>query len=376
MAKRYTLVIHALHSGGAEWVLTVLANHWAEAGVQVTVITLAPSSTDRYPLRPAVRRVGLNLQQTSHSPWAALRNNARRIRRLRAAIRDSRPQLVLSFTDRMNVLTLLACRRQPWPVILAERNDPRYQRMGREWEFLRRWTYPRCAAAVVQTRAVATCLQPLVRNRPVFVIPNAVVPDESERRWQKMPPDRRGQGDTPLAIMAMGRLEPQKGFDLLISAFARVADRHVKWRLRIVGEGAERAVLEQMARRFQLASRIEFCGWRDEPSPILRDAEFFVLSSRWEGFPNALLEAMSCGLPAVSFNCPSGPAEIIRDQVDGLLVPPEDTEELAAAMDRLMSSPERRRALGSRAIEVVERFSASAVHSAWDRAIASVLGVP
>ena len=374
MARRYTLVIHALNSGGAERVLVSLANHWAEAGVQVTVLTLAPLASDHYRLRAEVQRVGLDLQQTSRSPLQAVGNNLRRIRRLRRAIRESRPELVLSFTDRMNVLTLLASRWQPWPVMIAERNDPRYQLMGRVWEFLRRASYPRCAAAVVQTRPVAAHLRTWIRNRPVFVISNAAFPPQPSR---VISGNKRaavqGTGGEPPSLAAMGRLDHQKGFDLLIQAFARIASRHTAWRLRIAGQGAERAALEALARRFQLDSRVEFCGWQDDPTPFLKEAQLFVLSSRWEGFPNALLEAMSCGLPAVSFDCPSGPAEIIRHQLDGLLVPPENVEELAAAMDRLMSDPELRRELGSRASEVVTRFRAPAIYSAWDQAVASVL---
>ncbi len=371
MAIRYTLVIHALNSGGAERVLANLANHWAEAGVQVTLITLAPPASDHYRLRAEVRRVGLDLQQTSRSPLQALENNLRRIRRLRRAIRETRPELVLSFTDRMNVLTLLASRRQPWPVMIAERNDPRHQPMGRVWEFLRRVSYPRCAAAVVQTRPVAAYLKTWIPNRPVFVIPNAAFPPHPSRvisdNEQAVV---QGTGGEPPTIAAMGRLDHQKGFDLLIRAFARIASRHAAWRLRIAGQGAERTALEAMARRVQLDTRVEFCGWQDDPNPFLNAAQLFVLSSRWEGFPNALLEAMSCGLPTVSFDCPSGPAEIIRHQLDGLLVPPENVEELAAAMDRLMSDPELRRKLGSRAREVVTRFPAPAIYSAWDQAVA------
>jgi GalNAc-alpha-(1->4)-GalNAc-alpha-(1->3)-diNAcBac-PP-undecaprenol alpha-1,4-N-acetyl-D-galactosaminyltransferase len=362
MPDRLTLVIHALNSGGAERVLATLASHWAETGRLVTLITLADVDTDRYPLHPAVRRVGLGLLKPSRSAWDALRNNWRRLRRLRKAINDSRPDLVVSFTDQMNVLTLLAGRSAPWPVLIAERNDPRRQRMSRVWELLRRWSYPGCAAAVVQTEAVAAHVRQLVRGRPVFVIANAVAAPE---------PDCQHANDsrpTRAYVVGMGRLEDQKGFDLLIDAFARIAADHPELDLRIVGEGPRHEALEQRGSHLGLAGRVHFLGWLDQPAAVLRGAELFVLSSRWEGFPNALLEAMACGLPAVSFACDSGPAEIVRQGVDGLLVPPEDVLALAAAIDGLLRDPEQRRRMGARAREVVERFSYDVFFARWDDA--------
>ncbi|MCL4201003.1 MAG: glycosyltransferase family 4 protein [Pirellulaceae bacterium] len=363
MPDRLTLVIHALNSGGAERVLATLASHWAETGRQVTLVTLAEEATDRYPLHPAVRRVGLALLQPSRSAWDALRNNWRRLCRLRAAIDASRPDAVVSFTDQMNVLTLLACRGAPWPVLIAERNDPRRQRMSRVWELLRRRTYPRCSVAVVQTEAVAAHVRQLVGQRPVFVIANAVAASEPERRARDASAPPR-----PYAV-AMGRLDDQKGFDLLIDAFARVAADHPDLDLRIIGEGPRRESLEQLASQRGLSARVHLLGWLDQPAAVLREAEFFVLSSRWEGFPNALLEAMACGLPAISFACDSGPAEIVRHGVDGLLVPPDDVAALAEAVDALMRNPELRRQMGTAAREVVRQFGYDAFFARWDEAL-------
>jgi GalNAc-alpha-(1->4)-GalNAc-alpha-(1->3)-diNAcBac-PP-undecaprenol alpha-1,4-N-acetyl-D-galactosaminyltransferase len=363
MPDRLTLVIHALNSGGAERVLATLASHWAETGRQVTLITLADEDTDRYPLHPAVRRVGLGLLKPSRSAWDALRNNWHRLRRLRRAIDDSRPELVVSFTDQMNVLTLLASRNAPWRVLIAERNDLRRQRMSQVWELLRRRTYPRCAAAVVQTEAVAAHVRRLVGGRPVFVIANAVAGPEPERHHEGISPPARPY------VVGMGRLDDQKGFDLLIDAFVRMAAEHPDVDLRIIGEGPRREALEHRVSKHGLTARVQLLGWLDQPAAVLRGAELFVLSSRWEGFPNALLEAMACGLPAVSFACDSGPAEIVRHGVDGRLVPPEDVPALAAAIDGLLRDPEQRRRMGVRASEVVERFGRDVFFARWDEAL-------
>ena len=159
-----------------------------------------------------------------------------------------------------------------------------------------------------------------------------------------------------------------KGFDLLIEAFGRCATKHADWSLVILGEGPERASLQTFAVALGIADRVSLAGQVQEPATILNGADLFVLSSRSEGFPNALLEAMACQLPVVSTDC-GGPRNIIRDGVDGILVPPDDVTALADAMDRLMANPDERRRLGAGALEVIERFSMEKVMTMWDEAV-------
>ncbi len=363
MFRRLALVIHALNTGGAERVMASMANHWAEQDVDVTLITLDTRDTDRFSLHHNVHRVSLGLMRESKYPWQAVWNNFARIRCLRRVIRDTGAEHVVSFTDKMNVLTLLASARQRWKVIVTERSDPRRQKMGTGWELLRRFTYPRCSALVVQTESVAEYARRLVRKRPVYVIPNAVMPPagqaalgESERSDHRV-------------VSAMGRLSAEKGFDLLIKAFAKIADKHPDWGLRIAGDGDERWQLEHIIESKGLTERVELCGWVDQPYAFLRDASLFVLPSRYEGFPNALLEAMACGLPVVSFGCDSGPSEIVRHETDGLLVPPEDVEALAQALDRVMSSSAECARLGQNAMEVTTRFGREAFFQRWEEVL-------
>jgi glycosyltransferase involved in cell wall biosynthesis len=358
MARKLTFVIHALNSGGAERVLVEMANHWSEQGDEVSVITLDTVQTDAFPFDRRVRRIGLGLMGQSHSPWQALRRTVARVRRLHDAIGETNPTWVISFTDKMNVLTLLASRRAPWNVVIAERNDPRRQWMGRGWEWLRRRTYPRCHTLVVQTEAVASHLRRLVRERPVVVIPNAV------RR-----PTSVGDGERRSQIVAMGRLTAQKGFDLLLQAFAQIASSHRDWTLCILGRGEALGELTELAATLNIADRVEWAGWVEQPEPILRQASIFALSSRYEGFPNALLEAMACGLACVSFRCDSGPAEIIRDGVDGLLVPAEEVAGFAASLDRLMTDADQRQRLGENATRIFERFGTELFHRRWDEVL-------
>jgi len=366
MLRKLALVIHALNSGGAERVMASMANHWAEQDVDVTLVTLDTRETDQFPLHCNVKRVGLGLMRESRHPWQALWNNVARIRCLRRAIRDTGSEHVVSFTDKMNVLTLLASVGQRWNVIIAERSDPRRQKMGRGWEQLRRLTYPRCSALVVQTEPVAEYARSLVRKKPVCVIPNAVMPP-SEQVDLEQP-----RGSDHRVVAAMGRLSAEKGFDMLIDAFGRIAKKHADWILRIAGDGDERRRLDQLIESQNLTERIELCGWVDQPQNFLHNADLFLLPSRYEGFPNALLEAMACSLPVISFDCDSGPSEIVRHETDGLLVPPENVEALAQAMDRLMSNEAERASLGQKATEVTRRFGCEAFYQRWEQLFADV----
>jgi len=171
----------------------------------------------------------------------------------------------------------------------------------------------------------------------------------------------------------MGRLVPQKGFDLLLEAFSRIADRYPEWSVKVLGKGPLQGQLEAQAESLGLKSRVTFAGVVSDPFPILRAADLFVFSSRFEGFGNALAEAMACGLPVISFDCPSGPADIIRDGMDGILVLAENVAGLAGAMDRLMGNAAERERLARRAPEVLARFSLESVLALWEQVFDYVL---
>jgi glycosyltransferase involved in cell wall biosynthesis len=359
---RITLVISSLDRGGAERVISVLASHWAQQGKDVTLLSFDQGEPPAYPIHPSVKLRSLCLFATSTHFITAIFQNIHRIKVLRRAIRESKPDIVISFMDTTNVLTLLATRGFGKPVIVSERIDPSLYNIGLVWRGLRRITYGLADALVCQTSAALASFQSRIRVKG-RVIPNPVVILPA----LKGPEKRQGDKSSGRIVTAMGRLVPQKGFDLLLRAFSQIAHRHPEWSLVIMGRGALKSELELQARTLNLADRVQFPGAVSDPFAAFHAADLFVLSSRFEGFANVLCEAMACGLPVVSFDCPSGPADIIHHGVDGILVPPQDVSALAAALDRLMGDDDERLRLASRSREVLKRFGTDKILPMWQQ---------
>jgi len=365
---RLTLVISSLERGGAERILSTLAGAWAERGRHVTLITFDDREVPAYPVHPGITLTSLCVpNEEVKNPLYALYRNGRRIWLLRRLICQSQPDLVISFLDFPNVITLLATRGFGIPVIVSERANPEYVYLKPIWQYLRRLLYPYAAALVCQTSAMVAQLQLKIKI-PGYAIPNPVELPRS------LTSDRPKGGDVnSRTIIAMGRLVPQKGFDLLLRAFAGIAGRHPAWFIKVLGKGPLKDQLEAQAVSLGLENRVSFVGAVSDPFPILRAADLFVFSSRFEGFGNALTEAMACGLPAISFDCPAGPADIIRHGVDGVLVPREDVAGLASAMDHVMSDAAERERLALHAPEVLKRFSLESVLAMWEKVFDDVL---
>ena len=255
---------------------------------------------------------------------------------------------------------LLSMKRTSIPVIVTEHVDPREFPCGRIWEMLRRQHYRGAACVVSVSHSVDEYFSG-VSDEKRRVIHNPLLIDRTLAsvgfRW----PDAAKRH-----VVGIGRLTHQKGFDLLIKAYAQVAGRHPDWALHIVGEGEERSALLALIAKLGLESKVTLPGWLDNPYSMLGASDLLVMSSRYEGFGNVLCEAMACGVPVVSFDCPSGPSDIIRHGEDGLLVPAQDVEGLASAMDRLMSDEGERRALGARAPVSMRRFDLASILPQWE----------
>jgi GalNAc-alpha-(1->4)-GalNAc-alpha-(1->3)-diNAcBac-PP-undecaprenol alpha-1,4-N-acetyl-D-galactosaminyltransferase len=357
------LVISSLSAGGAERVLTLLARGFLDQGHRVDVATIFGRQNDFYALPDGVGRIALDMAGETTGLIDKVSGNFCRIRALRRAIRQAKPDLIISFLPETNVLTILAGIGLGIPVIATEHVDPYSYPMPRLWRCLRRLTYPRAARLVSVSFGVDKAFSWLPASRRA-VIYNPVCLDQLALSPSALP-----VYDWSHTITAMGRLEVEKGFDLLIDAFGQVTADFPDWGLVIYGEGSLREKLSAQIESLGLAERIRLPGVTAAPAVALRQSDLFVLSSRYEGFGLTLVEAMSCGLPVVATDCPCGPSEIVHPDVDTLVVPRENATAMAQAMSRLMSDPAERRRLGENARLSAQRFSLDAAMQAWEREI-------
>ena len=362
---RLTLVISSLRSGGAEKIMTILANYWAKKSWDITLLTL-DSKPSFYYLDERVKHIPLAIASDSKNIFTAIISNLKRVRVLKTAIAGSKPDVVISFLSTINILTIIATRGLKVPVIVEEHIYPDMAPLGRLWELLRQWTYPRADKVVALTNRALACFSPKIQARG-YVLPNPVLPlalsDQSwQKQWVKKP-----------ALIAMGRLDEQKGFDLLLQAFCKLKDDYPEWTLTILGEGKLRSQLEDLRDRIGLKERVHLIGVVENPHDFLKQADIFVMSSRFEGFPNAICEAMACGLPVISMDCPSGPREIIRQGIDGLLVPNGDVLALTQAMRDLMTDETLRKHLAKNALDITDRFGLETIMGKWDELLQEVL---
>ncbi len=385
-AHDIALVISDMGGGGAQRVLTNLINIWSEQGLRICLITSLGEEFDRYALpanitRLALRcstRSGAKLDHLSTSgetmlqpvkPYIPKRSAIDRIRTaiqdvytLRMALTKANSPIVLAFLTSPNVKTIMASVGLDARVVVSERIDLEKQPRNWPWHVLRRWLYRYADAVTANSHSALKSMESYVPKSKLFFVPNPVsfpsAPDAGSRREK--------------IVLNVGRLTRQKAQDVLLKAFARVAAEMPEWRLAIVGYGQRKDELQALASSLRLSGRVEWVEWTTDIERYYERAGIFVLPSRFEGTPNALLEAMSFGLPSVVTDSSPGPLEHIADGKNGLVVPADDEKRLAEALLRLTSSQELRDRLGASARKTIKALNNDDIRDAWS----AVLGLP
>jgi GalNAc-alpha-(1->4)-GalNAc-alpha-(1->3)-diNAcBac-PP-undecaprenol alpha-1,4-N-acetyl-D-galactosaminyltransferase len=358
-----TLVIPSLGPGGAERGAVLLANYLSACGLQINFITYDSDAADFYELSSSVNRIRLNFGKNRRLLIGRIAKFADRLAILRSAIRNCNSQLVISFLERTNELVIMATAGLRLIRFASFQNDLRHHKVdGQLGEFMRRVSYPFADSIVFLDEGQAKYASMNFKYWQTNAIPNAI--PEIEIKGSNPFDPLRFTGKR-YNIVGMGRLVHQKGFDILLNVFAKIASLYPDWGLILIGEGPNRKALEDQVERLGLRGMVYMPGLISDPFSILCKCDIFAFSSRYEGQGLALIEAMACGLPVVSFDCESGPRLVIQQSQNGLLVPPEDEIAMADALSNLMGDQERRQSMGLRAKKVAQSFKIDAIAKQW-----------
>lgn len=357
-------VINSLSAGGAERVTANLANHWAAKGVEVTIVTLTEIERDFYALDGNIKRVSKELSSDSRDVISAILNNLNRILFVRKVLNQIRPDVAIAMMDSTNVLLAIASIGLHGLITIgSEHTHPPMIPLGRIWEGLRSRFYGKLSVITALTDGSANWIKQNTNAKRVVVIPNAVSwPLTSNGPF--LDPNVASSGKK--ILLAVGRLSKEKGFDRLIVAYSKIARKFPDWKMIVIGDGPDRNILEAMVREYSLSESVLFPGRAGNMSDWYDAAALYVMSSRFEGFGNTLAEALAHGVPCVSFNCDMGPRTIIRDNVDGFLVPEGNVEAMRDALEKLMTNEVLRKNFSTKALDARERFSIKKIASMWE----------
>lgn len=329
--------------GGAERVLTALANAFVDKGISVSYVTFKENGY--YSISDRVEKIVIN------------RGKKDEIKCLRDLIKYGNYSIIISFLHPVTVkcqLAMLGLKNKPL-VIASERGDPYSNSMGMLRSIFRNIAYSKCDRLVFQTDEARAYFGDRIAKKGV-VIPNPIRDDLPEPL----------HGDRDKRIVAVGRLEKQKNFKLLLKAFSSVCQKLPDYRLYIYGEGSQKDELKDLSHELGIEERVIFPGFEKHIEERIRTASLYVSSSDYEGISNSMIEAMAMGIPVVCTDCPIGGARLmIKNKHNGILVPVGNEEELAGAMIRILSDREFAMKISCEATKIKSEYSINLISDRW-----------
>lgn len=348
------LFISALRRGGAERVMVNLAGYLKEQGMRVTVVTQYRCENE-YELPEGIPRI---LSEITEEEKAGnrLSDLLARYRKLRGIWKEQRPDVILSFIGKNNIMAVWASLFTKIPVVVSVRGEPDSEYPSRAMRLLSRTLFALSAGVILQTRGAMEFFPGYIRKKAV-ILKNPLNPAFVRPRYE---------GERDGRILSVGRVDKNKNHEMILRAFAGIAEEFPGASLVVYGEGACRRGLQELGEKLGLAGRVSFPGAVSDVPERIYQGSIFVLSSGHEGMPNALIEAMCLGIPCISTDCPcGGPGELIRDGVNGFLIPVGDGKALEDRLRRLLSDPKLAEDMGRRASQLLEEYRPETVNAQW-----------
>lgn len=355
MKETIAITIESMRGGGTQKVVNRLIEGLLSHGIGVHLITILGSDTDFFEVPAKATRHVLWSSGPSSSLLSAIYGNLRRLIEMRRAVSESGCTCLISLISTHNIIAVLSCIGLDVKVIISERNDPRYQRIGFVWTLLRRLVYPRAAFVTANSPQAISYLESIVPKNRLRFIPNPV--------------ETFGNSSKPVCsspfFLAVGRLNQQKAFDILIKAYASARLQAALPPLLIVGKGPEEIALKKQIARHGLKDDVTLVGEVVNVGDYYKQSIALIHPARFEGMPNVVLEAMGTGTPVVVTSSQSGILDLVCNENNGMIFKKDDVEQLAKIIVRLASDEVFRDSLGRQAqISITGRLNNDGV-SAW-----------
>lgn len=360
--KHIAFYIGSLHKGGAERVFVNLADFFRREGYRVTMVTQYLKE-DEYELPEGIRRVISDLTQEE------LNNNrivdfCKRVIKLHQIWKTERPDMVLSCIGKNNfmaVVTTMFTGTRPVVSVVGEAGEEYPDRLMR---MLANILFPFASGIILQTERSRYFFNKKIQKKAV-ILPNSLNPDFIKPRYE---------GEREKRIVSVGRMDANKNHEMMIRAFAALADKYPEYTLTIYGDGELHSYLEELARELGVGDRVFLPGVIQDVAARLEKASLFLLTSYSEGVSNALIEALATGLGVISTDVPSGgTAELMEDGVNGLIIPAGDQKALEEAMDRLLGDPACLEKFGTEAAKIQERLAPERVNRLWQKYFETIM---
>ena len=354
MKKKIALYISSLRRGGAERVMANLAGYFYREGYQVLMVTTRREETEYEIPEGIVRRIS---EPTSGELCGGrLSNFKKRFSRLREIWKEEKPDVILSFIGKNNMMAILTSRGLKIPVAVSVRGEPMEEYYNKGLRLMARQLFRLAQGVILQTGRSRAFFPKGVQKKAV-ILRNPVHPDFFREPFE---------GEREKTVVAVGRVDENKNHEMLIRAFAKIAEDFPEYQLFIYGEGEKREELQGLAKELGLEERIHLPGNEEHVEEVLYRARVFVLPSNTEGMPNTLIEAMLLGTTVIATDCPcGGPAELIKQGENGLLTPVGDVEQMGESLRKVLQNPQEADRMGRNAAQLRNLYQAKEVYGGW-----------
>ncbi|MCR4789339.1 MAG: glycosyltransferase [Lachnospiraceae bacterium] len=358
---KLAIYISGMRKGGTERKVANLANYMSEKGHDVVLVN-AYRFDDEFAVNESVKRLTCEPDATE-LPGSRIGNYRARFNALKDIWLKERPDAILSFIGKTNIMTLLTSKGLGIPVAVGVAGDPNEEYYSPVLKFLARNLFKRADAVILQTKRSMSFFPEKVRNKAV-IMRNPVSADFDIDRYE---------GERDKTVVTLGRIDENKNHSLIIDAFAEIADKYPEWKVIIYGEGPLKETLEDRVKGLGLSDKILFPGYTNDVVGVLKKAGVFVLSSNTEGSPNALIEAMMLGVPVISTDCPcGGPGELIRDGENGLLIPVNDRAKMQESLQKIFDNCHFSDQIGRKSSATRDIYSPKKVFGAWEELLTNL----